>query len=511
MTTTANLLWLNTVEPEAFAPLAGDAETDVVVIGGGITGLTAAVLLRAAGRRVTLLEARRVGRGVTGRSTAHVTEAVDTRYFQIASHFGKEGAKLVAQSSRAAIERVAELIVRFSLDCEFLRRPGYLFTEDPAAVEDQLRPEYAAARAAGIPVELVPRAPLPFENRGAVVFPNQAQMHVGRYVEGLARAAAEAGVVLHEATRVVAVEDGEPCTVHVEGGLAVRAKKVFVATHAPLNRVFLQTKIHAYRSYVQAYPDVRLPDGLFWDTADPYHYFSTFFVEGIPYLIIGGEDHKTGTEGETERRFASLREWTRARLLVDAPAFAWSAQVEEPIDGLPYIGRNSVSENVYVATGFSGNGITFGTLAAEIVTDLVLGRENRFAELYAATRIKASGAAAAYLTENIDFPMHFVSDHLRPAEVGSVDEIARGEGKTVRVGGRRLAVYRDDLGALHAVSSVCTHLGCVVKFNAAERSWDCPCHGSRFDVDGAVLDGPATRPLAKHTLGGVSHAAKKAS
>jgi glycine/D-amino acid oxidase-like deaminating enzyme/nitrite reductase/ring-hydroxylating ferredoxin subunit len=489
-------LWTETTNKAVFPSLAHDVETDVAIVGGGITGLTAALLLRAADQRVVLVEARHFGSGVTNRSTAHLTEAIDTRYWQIESTFGKEAARLVAQSSRAAIDRIVSLATPETV---LVRRPGYLFTEDPEAVESQLHREYLAAKRAGLAVELLPRTPLPFENRGGVRFPDQAQIHVARYLAGLARMARDAGVLLHEQTRVTAIEDGEPCTVHVEGGATVRAKKVFVATHAPLNRVFLQTKIHAYRSYVQAYSDVELPDGLFWDTADPYHYFSRFAVDGKTYLIIGGEDHKTGTEVRTEERFAKLREWTRERLSSEAPVLEWSAQVEEPVDGLPYIGRNSMSDHVYVATGFSGNGITFGTLAAEIVKDLVLGRDNPYAELYAATRIKASGALGTYASENIDFPMHFVSDRLHPADASSIEDIAPGEGKTLRAHGQRLAVYRDETGRLHCVSSICTHLGCIVKFNAAEKSWDCPCHGSRFDVDGGVLDGPAKKPLPPRT------------
>jgi len=324
-------------------------------------------------------------------------------------------------------------------------------------------------------------------------------MHGLRYLEGLAQAAQAQGARLHEESRVVTIDDGDRCTVHLEHGPTVRAKKVFVATHAPLNRVFLQTKIHAYRSYVLALPLPRsaLADALFWDTADPYHYFSSFAVDGASYLILGGEDHKTGTETDTAPRYETLAAWAKERFGAGEPAFRWSAQVEEPVDGLPYIGRNSVSDNVYVATGFSGNGITFGTVAARIITDLVTGKNNPWADLYSATRIKPLASAAEFTTENVDFPMHFFSDRLRPAEAKEPKDIGPGEGKTMRVNGERLACYRDPQGLLHAVSSVCTHLGCLVKFNGAEKSWDCPCHGSRFGVDGEVLDGPATRPLAK--------------
>lgn len=493
-------LWSATSRHSTFGTPVQEIATDVVVVGGGITGLTAAVLLRQAGQRVVLLEARRLGDGVTERSTAHLTEAVDSRYWQIESAFGKEGARLVAESSRGAIERIGEWSARAPDRCGFSRRPGYLFTERAEDVEAQLAREYRAARHAGLAVELQARAPLPFENRGALLFPDQAQIHIGRYVGLLTEMAVEAGAAIHEGARVIAIEDGEPCHVHVEGGHVLRAKKVIVATHSPLNRVFLQTKIHAYRSYVHAFAGIDLPDGLFWDTADPYHYISPFTVDGQRYLIVGGEDHKTGVERETEKHFAQLLAWTEERFGAPAPAFSWSAQVLEPVDGLPYIGRNSASEHVYVATGFSGNGITFGTIAAQIMSDLAVGNANRHAELYAATRIKPIDSATEFATENIDFPMHFVSDRLHPVEAKSLDDIAPGEGKTVRVKGRRLAAYRDPSGALHAVSSVCTHLGCLVKFNPAATSWDCPCHGSRFDVDGQVLDGPAVTALRKHPI-----------
>jgi len=497
---TNDSLWYATTTSPTFPPLMASTEVDVAIIGGGITGLTAAVLLASSGKSVALVEARRIGTGVSHRSTVHLTEAVDTRYQQIESDFGKDGARLVAESSRAAIEKVAELASKLSIPCGFQRRPGFFYTEKEEHVA-MVRKEHEAAKRAGLPVELLEKAPLPFATKAALRFPDQAQMHIQRYLAGLAAAAQAQGAHIYEESRVIAVEDGEPCIVHLERDAVIRAKKVFVATHKPLNRVFLQTKVFSYRSYVLAFKDVPFPDGMFWDTEDPYHYFSSYEVDGAPWFVIGGEDHKTGTTSKTSEHFDSLLSWTQERVVkMVAPEYRWSAQVEEPVDGLPFIGRNSMSEHVYVATGFSGNGTTFGTIAAMIATDLVHGRGNPWADLYAATRMKPISSAGTFTTENIDFPMHLVTDRLHPPEAKALSDIKAGEGKHVRVRGERLAVYRDAAGALHGCSAVCTHLGCLVKFNPAETSWDCPCHGSRFDIEGRVLDGPATRPLAKKDL-----------
>jgi nitrite reductase/ring-hydroxylating ferredoxin subunit len=300
-------------------------------------------------------------------------------------------------------------------------------------------------------------------------------------------------------SRVLTVDEGEPCRLHLENGGTVTCERVILATHSPLNRLALETKLAQYRSYVVSGPSPQAPHGLFWDTQDPYHYVRRHVVDGRVHLVVGGEDHKTGKPPENDDPFARLEAFAY-RLGLEVVEQRWSAQVVEPVDGLPFIGKNAMSERVFVATGFSGTGMTFGTLAAMILSDACLDRENSYAALYSATRVKPLASLGSFLGENVDFPLHLLSDRLRPPDVRSLDEIPKGEGKIVLVRGERLAVFRAVDGSLSAVSPVCTHLGCHVTFNSAEKSWDCPCHGSRFGVDGNVLDGPAVKPLSRREV-----------
>ena len=501
MTYRTESLWRATHQLRRFAPLQGDRQADVAIVGAGVSGLTAAVLLARAGRRVTVIERDHVGSGETGNTTAHLTQAVDARYQTLIKDFGEAQARLVAASNREAIDRIEAFTKETALDCGFARVPGFLYTERPSDLE-WLANELDAARRAGCPVRWVDTVPLPFTTHGAVQWDDQAQVHATAYLEALVHAAVASGVRVYEQTRVVAVHDGTPCTVETDHG-TISAADVFVAANVPVNnRVLLHTKVAAYRSYAVA---TEIPTasagtlrGLFWDTDDPYHYTRIQETAGRTYLIVGGEDHRTGEDSDTDAHYERLIDYARARFGISDAKYRWSGQIIEPVDGLPYIGRNTASNHVFVATGYAGNGMTFGTLAGMLVSDVMLGRDNPYAELYDATRVKPLASAYDYVTENVPFPAHLVKDRLTSlnAETRPVESLRPGEGAIFSTDEGKAAVCRDREGTIHSCSAICTHLGCDVAWNHAEQSWDCPCHGSRFSPEGRVINGPAVTDLS---------------
>lgn len=490
-------LWEQNRRGPKLPALRDDVEADVVIIGAGITGLTAALRLAENGKSVVVLEAREVASGVTGWTSGHLTEAIDARYAQVVKVFGREGARLVAASSRAAIEHVALRVDRLRLACDFARVPGFLFSES-SLDRDGLAEELEAARNAGLSVRLDTPTGLDLDVSTSLRFDGQARFDATAYTLGLMHAATARGVRVYEHSRVVEFDDGEPVTVTVENGQTVRAAAAFCATHVPLNRVLIHTKLRHLQSYVAAFDEVPIPDALYWDTAEPYHYLRVANVGGRRSFVVGGFDHATGAELE-HAPFEKLEQYVHLNFATRRVQHQWSAQVVESLDGLPYLGRNSASTNVFVATGFGGNGLTFGTVGALLVTDLILKRPSPWSELFDATRIPLS-AATSFVRDTASVPVRLIGDRLKPADVRSTWEIGVGQGKTMDHDGKRLAVFRDQKGGLHAVSAACTHLGCLVHFNENEKTWDCPCHGSRFGTDGQVMDGPALRALERTSL-----------
>ena len=473
-----------------FSPLEVDERVDVAVVGAGITGLTAARLLVAAGKRVVVLEQSRIGTGTTGGTTAHVTQVPDRRYVELVSKFGRDGMRQVVESTRVAIERIASFVEEDAISCDFARIPAYLYTESEDEIA-RLQEEVDAAREVGMSASFVREVPLPFATAGAVRFEDQARFHPLAYLGGLA---ARLAGRIYEETRVVNVDKAEgdgPLRVETERG-TVTADSVLFATHTPAGFSLLHAELEPMRSYVLG---LRLrgqepPDGLFFDTADPYNY--TRRQEDL--LLVGGKDHKTG-HGDPDESYRALEEYVRQRWNVESIDYRWSAQFYEPPDGLPLIGEALTSSRVFVATGYSGTGMVFGTVGGMLLADLALGRESDWAELYRTSRFKPLAGGPHIAKLNVEVAADFVKDRLTVHRIDDVSDVPVGEGQVVQLGGEKVAVYREESGKIHAVSPVCTHAGCIVHWNPSEKTWDCPCHGGRYSSDGKVLEGPPVKGL----------------
>jgi glycine/D-amino acid oxidase-like deaminating enzyme/nitrite reductase/ring-hydroxylating ferredoxin subunit len=480
-------------------PLHEEARADVCVVGAGIAGLTTAYLLTRAGKNVIVLESDEIGSGETGRTTAHLAFALDDRFTELERLFGKGGARLAAESHMAAVDRIEAVVNELSLDCEFERLDGYLFAPADAAA-NALDAEFEAALEAGVKgIEILKSAPIPYQTGPCLRFPRQGQFHPMKYLSGLANAIRKHGGRIFVHSRVEEFEGGEVARAKTTDGGVVRADALVVATNTPINNRFtIHTKQHAYRSYAIAMslPIKSIPRALYWDTEEPYHYVR--LTRDTPLqdlLIVGGEDHKTGQDSDPGERFRRLEQWARARFpqARDVVRF-WSGQIMEPVDSLAFIGRNPSDEpNVFIATGDSGHGMTHGTIAGMLLTDLILGRENPWADLYDPGR-RTFRAAGEFLRENVNVAGKYL-EWLGPGEVRSADGVKPGGGAVMRRGLTKVALHRDEEGNLHTLSAVCPHLGCFVHWNGVEKTWDCPCHGSRFDVEGNVLNGPALGPL----------------
>jgi glycine/D-amino acid oxidase-like deaminating enzyme/nitrite reductase/ring-hydroxylating ferredoxin subunit len=512
---TSTSVWMATASVPAFAPLQGDIDTPVCVIGAGIAGLTCAYLLSQEGKQVVLIDALGIGAGETGRTTAHFFPP-DEWYVDIEHSFGKGKARLVADSFSQAIALVESIIRKEGIDCEFERLDGYLYALPGNGFKD-LGKEVEAARRAGVEVEPLAQVPsLSFDTGPCVRYKNQAQFHPLKYLNGLAQAFIRNGGKIHSGTRALSIDgDKEMQTIPTNHG-TIRANAVVVATNTPFNdRTVMHTKQAGYRTYVigMRIPKGSVPRILLWDTGDPYYYVRLETPDpdaDHEILVVGGADHKVGQDTHPEHRYDEIERWVREHFpMVQSVEYRWSGEVMEPSDGPAYLGRNPMDDkNVYIITGDSGNGMTHCTIGAMLVTDLIMGRDNPWASIYDPAR-KAVHGISDFVTEQANTLSQY-GEWVTGGEVESAQEIAAGDGAIVRHGTHKLAVYRDEQGELHALSAKCTHLGCVVHWNSAERSWDCPCHGSRFDVKGEVLHGPAATSLEaialspQETMPGVS-------
>jgi len=488
-------VWAATAALPEFSPLQENMHVDVCIIGAGIAGLSTAYLLARSGKLVAVLDDGPVAGGMTQMSTAHITNMLDDRYFEVEKLHGREGARLAADSHTAAIDRIETIVKQEHIDCDFTRLDGYLFLAEGDKPET-LERELEAAHRAGLPaVELIKRAPFPsFDTGPCLRFPNQGQFHPLKYLARLAQAIQHDGGRIFTGSHADRVEGGVPGVVHV-GKHVITGDAIVVATNVPINdRVAIHTKQAPYMTYVigARVPRGSVPQVLSWDTGDPYHYIRI----QDDLLIVGGEDHKTGQASDTPERHARLEAWSRSRFPMMGPVqFAWGGQIMETQDYLAFIGHNPMDhENIYVVTGDSGMGITHGTIAGMLLSDLILGRTNPWEALYDPSRVTLR-AAADFARENSNVALQY-ADWLTGGDVKSVEEVAPGSGAILRRGLEKIAVYRDEEGRLHERLAGCPHLGCVVHWNRSESTWDCPCHGSRFDPYGKVINGPANKDLA---------------
>lgn len=504
-------IWLDTSEQKIYETLDKNIETDILIVGGGIAGITTAYCLCQAGKKITLIEDGLLFSGETGRTTAHLVNALDDRFTDLINLHGKENAKLIAESHTAAIDFIEANVAALHIDCDFTRLDGYLFL-DPNDEIKTLQEELKSTQELGMFTEMVGSLPgIDFEKGPALKFPNQAQFHPLKYLNKLADYITAHGGIIYTHTHA---EEFKKDLV-IANGFTINAKNIVVATNSPINNLFTEhTKQFAYRTYVigTLVPKGSVENALWWDTGNqdvkwvsyPYHYarLQTYNAEH-DLLIVGGEDHKTGQEDvedlTQEDRYNKLISWTKERFPgAGEIVYKWSGQVMEPVDGIAYIGKNPGDENVYIITGDSGNGMTHGTIGGMLVCDLIIGKENEWEKVYDPRRISIK-ATGDYLKEVGNMAAQY-GDYLKAGDIKSQKELENGEGAVMNIGLHKVAVYKNDKGTVEAFTAICPHLGCVVQWNEGEKTFDCPCHGSRFTNEGVVINGPALSNLKKFTI-----------
>jgi len=488
-------LWIDTSAETDYEPLDHGLHVDTAVVGGGIAGITTADKLAATGRTVALLERDRILNGVTGHTTAKVTSLHGLIYDHLIDNFGIERAQQYAQANQAAIEDIADTVEARDIDCGFDRAPAYTYLR-PGDDLDDVRDEVEAARRLDLPVSYVEGTDLPFEVGGAIRFDDQAYFHPRSYLLNLARNVDEGDGHVFENSTVESVEDGDPCHVATDRG-ELKADQVVLATHFPIEDDALYfSRLSPKRSYVIAAKlEGTAPGGMHYYPRDPY--FSVRPHAGEDDLVLlGGQNHRTGRGGSTAERYRTLERQVRERFDVASIEYRWATQDYASVDRVPFVGEAApFVDNVYVATGFGGWGMTNGTAAATVLADLIRGRDNPWQGVYRPTRFTFGASMSDLLSHNKHAMKRFVGGYVENRPSLDASALEPGEGKVFDDSDEPTAVFRDGDDDLHAVSAVCTHMGCVVTWNDGDKSWDCPCHGARFDVDGTALDTPAVDDL----------------
>lgn len=513
---TTSSFWYEDVGLEKRPPLTADSSCDLVVIGSGIAGLSTAYEAARWGWKVIVIDrAQTIGGVMTPRTTAHLATELDDYYSYLIKARGEEEARIYHESQVAAVNRIEAICADEGIDADFRRLDGLLVPAEPAHMSE-LQEEYEACRKIGVDVEWADEAPIALpEGTRALRFPHQGRFHPLKYVRGLIGAIEERqGRIFGGTVHVDHREEDGGVIIETEAGPKIRAKAAVFATNSPVNdKVAIHTKQVPNRTYViaGAVPNGSAPDALIWDTLDAYHYVRIQPLDGEDLLIVGGEDHRTGDATDMEQRFEHLERWGRERFpSFDEVRYRWSGQVMEPVDFMPFSGRNPGNRNIYVHTGDSGQGMTNGVAGALNIAALLFGQKAHFAEIFDPARKPVAGTSLADFISGRVEDVKNLSEYVTGGEIGSVDELNPGEGAVVRRGLAKIAAYRGEDGSLVERSATCTHVGCIVHWNPLEKCWDCPCHGSQFQPDGSVINGPAIRPLDEVDDGDKGDAKKSA-
>jgi glycine/D-amino acid oxidase-like deaminating enzyme/nitrite reductase/ring-hydroxylating ferredoxin subunit len=490
-------LWQDSMEP--YVPVNKSKPNflyDVIIIGGGVTGISTAFLLQQAGKKCLLLEAADIGFGTTGGTTAHLNTLLDTPYTIIQKKFGKEDAKLVARAVQTAIGLIHHNVTHYKIDCGFSAANAFLFAKDEDQ-EKELADIIEATSDAGLDIEYSKEIPIPIPFKKAAKVRGQAKFHPLQYVYALADEFEKIGGVIIQNCRVIGIENNQSVVAETVKGI-FEAKNVIYATHIPPGVNLLHLRCTPYRSYAMALTlkNKKYPADLAYDMYDPYHYYRTQNVNGQDFLIVGGEDHKTGHGENTDQSFLKLESHIRKYFDVDEIHYKWSSQYFEPADGIPYIGHlPGQADNVFVATGYGGNGMTYSSVAALTLKEILLNEETKFSKLFDPNRLKPIAGFINFIKHNADVAKLFVEKWFDRDKLHQLAELTPGEGKVVVFNNSKVGIYKDDNGILYAVNPICKHLKCEVKWNMSERTWDCPCHGSRYSYDGKMLTGPTDEDL----------------
>ncbi len=469
---------------------------DVLIVGAGITGLSTALLLQKAGKICIVADAYEPGFGTTGGTSAHINTFADTTYKEAGSAFGEDGAQLFADAVNAGFDLIKTNIKRYQIDCDYEDKTGYLFAETDDEVK-QLDDVYEGLQQVKVPARYEQHVPTPVKFKKALKLDGQAQFHPLKYLQAIQQEFLKLGGVVQNYTLITELEKNDDVfTASYDEG-KIQAKAVVYATHMPPGLNVFNFRCAPYRSYVMGITlsDDNYPESVIYDMQEPYHYYRTHIIDGQKYLIAGGNDHKTGHD-DPEAAFADLEKYLKQYYKIDKVVYKWSSQYYIPVDGLPYIGQMpEMWDGVYCATGYNGNGMMLGSAAAETISDLILTGDSKYKPIFNPGRIKPIDGFTEFVKENADVAWRFLADRFKIKEEDSLRSLQKDSGKVLEIDGKKIAAYRDETGKLHALSPVCTHAKCIVNWNQTERSWDCPCHGARYDINGEVLTGPARTEL----------------